>query len=168
MKCWSSLPNNVGMCASPALKQQEEDGILRMQIETSRFGKLELGEDVFIQFPWGIPGFGSLKRYVLLEHRNGPFQWLQAVDDPAVAFVVCAPGVLGYRYALPTEKADPIELEQMDDLAILLMVCFDRENKTLRPHLRGPLLLNAANRKAYQWVIDTPELDQVLEKVDKP
>ncbi len=139
-----------------------------MQIETSRFGTLELGEDVFIDFPWGIPGFGALKRYVLLEHRSGPFQWLQAVDDPTVAFVVCAPHVLGYRYSLPSEKADPIELDQPDDLAVLVMVCFDRENKSLRPHLRGPLLLNASNRKAYQLVIDAPELDQVLEKVEKP
>ena len=139
-----------------------------MQIETSRFGTLELGEDVFIQFPWGIPGFGPLKRYVLLEHRNGPFQWLQAVDDPTVAFVVCAPDVLGYRYSLPSDKADPIERDRLDDLAILVMVCFDREHKSLRPHLRGPLRLNAANRQAYQWVIDPPELDQMLETVDKP
>lgn len=139
-----------------------------MQIETSRFGTLELGEDVCIEFPWGIPGFGNLKRYVLLEHRNGPFQWLQAVDDPEVAFVVCAPDVLGYRYGIPTDKGEPIDLEQPDDLGILIMVCFDRENKSLRPHLRGPLLLNASNRKAYQWVIDTPELEQVLESLEKP
>ncbi|MCU0587894.1 MAG: flagellar assembly protein FliW [Syntrophobacteraceae bacterium] len=138
-----------------------------MQIETSRFGTLELGEDVFIEFPQGIPGFGALKRYVLLEHRNGPFQWLQAVDEPTVAFVVCAPDVLGYRYVLPPDKGSPIDLQQPDDLAILVMVCFDRENRSLRPHLRGPLLLNASNRKAYQWVIDTPELDQMVQKVEK-
>jgi flagellar assembly factor FliW len=139
-----------------------------MQIETSRFGTLELGEDVLIMFPWGIPGFGTLKRYVLLEHRNGPFQWLQAVDDPTVAFVVCAPDVLGFRYTIPSDKVDPIELDLLDDLAILLMVSFDRERKSLRPHLRGPLLLNATNRKAYQWAIDAPELDQVVQKVERP
>lgn len=144
-----------------------QHGIGSMQIDTSRFGKLELDEEVFIHFPWGIPGFGPLKRYVLLEHRNGPFQWLQAVDDPTVAFVVCPPEALGFRYTVPSQKADPIELNNADDLAMLIMVCFDREQKTLRPHLRGPLLMNAANRKAYQWVIDTPELDQVLEKVEK-
>ncbi len=138
-----------------------------MKIETSRFGTLELGEDVFIEFPWGIPGFESLKRFVLLEHRDGPFQWLQAVDEPTVAFVVCAPHVLGYRYTVPSEKGEPLDLRQPDDLAVLIMVCFDREHKSLRPHLRGPLLLNASNRKAYQWVIDTPELGQVLEAVEK-
>lgn len=139
-----------------------------MKIETTRFGTLELGEDVFIEFPWGIPGFGNLRHFVLLEHRNGPFQWLQAVDDPSVAFVVCDPHVLGYRYSIPSDKGEPIDLHHPDDLALLIMVSFDRENKSLRPHLRGPLLLNASNRKAYQWVIDTPELDQVLESFEKP
>lgn len=145
-----------------------QHGIKSMQIETSRFGTLELGQEVFIHFPWGIPGFGSLKRYVLLEHRNGPFQWLQAVDEPTVAFVVCSPESMGFHYSVPSDKADPIELKNAEDLAILIMVCFDREQKSLRPHLRGPLLLNAENRKAYQWVIDTPELDQVLVKIENP
>jgi flagellar assembly factor FliW len=144
-----------------------QHGKTRMQITTSRFGSLELDEEVFIQFPWGIPGFGALRRYVLLEHRNGPFQWLQAVDDASIAFVVCPPEALGFRYTVPSQKAEPIELSDVADLAILIMVSFDREQKLLRPHLRGPLLMNAANRKAYQWVIDTPELDQVLEKAEK-
>ncbi len=135
-----------------------------MRFETVRFGSLDLDESVFIQFPWGIPGFEHLKRYALLEHRQGPFKWLQAVDDPAVAFVVCTPETMGFRFIVPTEKMAPLTLEKEDDFAILTMVLFDQAQKNMRLHLRGPLLFNAASRVAYQWTIDSRELDRYIEK----
>jgi flagellar assembly factor FliW len=134
-----------------------------MQIETTRFGTLDLDETTFIHFPWGIPGFEELKRYVLLDHREGPFKWLQAIDDPNVAFVVCPPDVVGLRYKVPHEKATPIVLKTAEDLVLLVMVSFDKEDRNLRIHLRGPLLFNAENRQAYQWTIDSNEISHFVE-----
>lgn len=133
-----------------------------MRIDTIRFGTLDLKEEVVIHFPWGMPGFENLKRYVLLDHRNGPFQWLQAVDDPQVAFVVCQPEVMGFAYRIPGDKLKQLELEQVEDLVVLTMVSFDREKQAPRPHLSGPLLFNATTRKATQWSIDTRELPKYL------
>lgn len=137
-----------------------------MQIETTRFGTLDLDESTFIHFPWGIPGFEELKRYVLMDHREGPFQWLQAVDDPTVAFVVCPPEVVGVRYSIPEEKGTPIQLQTAEDLVLLVMVSFDQADKNLRIHMRGPLLFNASNRQAYQWTIDSNELPRFMEKFE--
>ncbi len=134
-----------------------------MQIETSRFGILDLDENTVIHFPWGIPGFEELKRFVLLDHREGPLRWLQAVDDADIAFVVCPPENLGLRYHVPEEKVSPIELKRAEDLVLLVMVSFDREDRSLRVHKRGPLLFNADNRRAYQWTIDSGELSQFVE-----
>jgi flagellar assembly factor FliW len=136
-----------------------------MQIETTRFGTLDLEETTFILFPWGIPGFEELKRFVLLDHREGPFKWLQAVDDPSIAFVVSPPEAVGVRYSVPPEKATPIELQMADDLVLLVMVSFDQTEKSLRLHLRGPLLFNASNRQAYQWTIDSSELSNFVDKI---
>jgi flagellar assembly factor FliW len=135
-----------------------------MRIDTTRFGLLDLEEAVFINFPWGIPGFEKLKRFVLLEHRQGPFQWLQAVDDPAVAFVVCAPEALGISYHVPEERANTIELENLEDLLVLIMISYDRDQGAIRPHFRGPLLFNVPSRLACQWTIDTAELDKYTRK----
>jgi flagellar assembly factor FliW len=136
-----------------------------MQIETTRFGALDLDETTFIHFPWGIPGFEELKRYVLLDHREGPLKWLQAVDDPSIAFVVSPPETLGVRYNVPQEKVAPIELQTADDLVLLVMVSFDQTDKNLRLHLRGPLLFNASNRQAYQWTIDSSEISHFVDKI---
>jgi flagellar assembly factor FliW len=136
-----------------------------MQIETTRFGTLDLDETTFIHFPWGIPGFEELKRYVILDHREGPFKWLQAVDDPSVAFVVSPPEALGVRYNVPQDKVTPIVLQTADDLVLLIMVSFDQKDKTLRLHLRGPLLFNASNRQGYQWTIDSNEISHFVDKI---
>lgn len=136
-----------------------------MQIETTRFGTLDLDETTFIHFPWGIPGFEELKRYVLLDHREGPFKWLQAVDDPSIAFVVCPPEAVGVRYSVPQEKGAPIVVQTADDLVLLIMVSFDQADKNLRLHLRGPLLFNASNRQGYQWTIDSNEISRFVDKL---
>jgi flagellar assembly factor FliW len=138
-----------------------------MVIETSRFGPLDLDETVYIEFPWGIPGFEQVKRYVLLEHSEGPFQWLQAVDEPSVAFVVCQPEVVGLRYCVPVEKAMPIRLEALEDLVVLVMVSFDREQKRIRPHWRGPLLFNSSSRLGCQWSMDESELKKYVGEAKK-
>ncbi len=136
-----------------------------MRIETSRFGPIELDDDKLIHFPWGIPGFEKLKQYVLLEHQRGPFQWLQAVDDPDVAFVVCPPETLGLTYLVPREKLTPLAPQSDDDLLVLIMVTIDRKEKSLRPHLRGPLLFDTRKRSGYQWTLDSGDIDKYIHKL---
>lgn len=133
-----------------------------MRLETTRFGSLDIPEETFIQFPWGLPGFEETKRYILMQHRNGPFQWLQAVDAPEVAFVVCPPDALGIAYVVPDDKTVPIGLESREDLLILNLISFDHANGATRIHVRSPLLLNVGARKAYQWTIDTKEVREYI------
>jgi flagellar assembly factor FliW len=133
-----------------------------MQVNTTRFGTIEIGEKELITFPWGIPGFEHLKNYVLLEYKNGPFQWLQSVEQSAVAFVVCAPGFLDMVYSAPDAKKKLIKLEHDDDLVVLNIVSFNREKGGIRFHVKSPLLFNVAARIGYQWTMETEELKSHL------
>jgi|GEM_PF-482444 len=129
-----------------------------MQIPTTRFGLLQLKEETFIHFPWGLPGFETLRRYVFLEHGNGPFHWLQSVDDPSVAFLVCSPEVHGLSYQVPRSRLEKLKLENPRDLAILNMVSLEREENTVRFHIRSPLLFNTLSRTAHQWNMEPHEM----------
>jgi len=129
-----------------------------MQVDTTRFGKIEIAEKELIAFPWGVPGFEHLKSYVLLEYKNGPFQWLQSVEEPAVAFVVCAPDFLGLVYSAPDAKKKLINLERDEDLVVLNIVSFDREKGSIRFHIKSPLLFNVTERIGYQWTMETDEI----------
>ena len=129
-----------------------------MQVDTTRFGKIEIAEKELITFPWGVPGFEQLKGYVLLEYKNGPFQWLQSVEEPAVAFVVCTPDFLGLVYSAPDVKKRLINLEHDEDLVVLNIVSFNREKGAMRFHVKSPLLFNVAARIGYQWTMEADEL----------
>jgi flagellar assembly factor FliW len=129
-----------------------------MQVDTTRFGKIEIAEKELINFPWGIPGFEELKSYVLLEYKNGPFQWLQSAEEPSVAFVVCAPDFLGMSYSAPDAKKSLINLEHDEDLVVLNIVSFNRAQGAVRFHVKSPLLFNVASRIGYQWTMEAHEL----------
>ena len=133
-----------------------------MQVNTTRFGIIEVAEKELINFPWGVPGFEELKGYVLLEYKNGPFQWLQSVEDPRVAFVVCTPDFLGLVYTAPDAKKKLIKLDNDEDLVFLNIVSFDREKRAVRFHIKSPLLFNVAARIGYQWTMETDELKGYL------
>jgi len=133
-----------------------------MQVNTSRFGSVEIEQDKLINFPWGIPGFEELKSYILLEYKNGPFQWLQSVEEPSVAFVVCPPDAIGLEYKVPASKTDVISLERKEDLLVLNIVSFNREKGAMRFHVQSPLLFNASTRIGYQWTIDPEELKNYI------
>jgi len=133
-----------------------------MQFDTTRFGMMEIEEKELINFPWGIPGFEELKAFVLLEYKNGPFQWLQSVEEPSVAFVVCPPGVIGLDYKIPESKVNVIKLERPEDLLVLNIVSFNREKGGMRFHARSPLIFNVAARVGYQWTMEAEEMKRHL------
>ena len=66
-----------------------------MKIKTIRFGEIDIPEEEFILMKGSILGFERLSRFVLLiQDEKTPLWWLQAVDDPAVAFVVVNPRLI--------------------------------------------------------------------------
>lgn len=142
-----------------------------MEIETTRFGTLAVTEDQVWTFPQGLVGFEHLKRYVLLDSRKGAsLQWLQALEDPSVAFLVCDPRVFlpSIEIRLPdaslsvgTAKARTVE-----DLLILTLLYVDRAEAKLKVNVQAPLLLDPASRKGVQAVTDAsvPTVSLPLQK----
>ncbi len=133
-----------------------------MRIETTRFGVLEVDEDKLINLLWGLPGFEDIKRFALIEYKEGPFHWLQAVDEPTLAFVICAPEILGVQYKIPLERKEPLKLAGDEDLAIFNLVSFARNKDIIRFHMHSPLLFNMNSRTGYQWTMDTNDVKTYL------
>jgi flagellar assembly factor FliW len=125
-----------------------------VHFETSRFGMLEVAEDKVIKFPAGLLGFPHVKRYVLLDYEDTPVKWLQAIDDPDVAFIVMEPTLLVQDYAinLDVTMRQSLELETEEDLAVLAVVRVE-EGKVLA-NLKGPLLFNSRLKIGLQAVLE--------------
>lgn len=134
-----------------------------MKITTTRFGIIEVENNHMISFPWGIPGFETIKRYVLLEHKDTPFKWLQAVEEPSLAFAVCPPEIIGVQYTVPKEKLEMLEISQPDEALVLTLISFDRDKDIIRCHIKSPIVFALPTKRAYQWTMDTDELKQYVQ-----
>jgi flagellar assembly factor FliW len=122
--------------------------------DTTRFGPLEVGEDRIIRFPVGILGFPQLNRYVLIDYKDTPLKWLQAVEDPDVAFIVTDPKAVAGEgtITLGDDVVRFLEVEGPDDLAVLLMLRV--EGDQVLANLNGPLAINSRRMLGVQAVLD--------------
>ena len=125
-----------------------------MKVQTTRFGPVEVEQQRVLEFPAGLLGFPQQKKYVLLQTNDeGNFFWLQSVDNPAVAFVVCDPLLFAPDYQVParTEEFRAINLERVDEAQVFVIV--NKVDTTLTGNLQGPLVVSASNRKGVQLVL---------------
>ena len=125
-----------------------------MRIETSRFGQVEVDPQRIITLPKGMLGFPSHQRFALIAtNGDSPFYWLQAVDEPGLAFVVTDPTMFLPDYDV-TLKVDDLELLDMTagDEATLLVVC-NKVDELLTGNLQGPIAVNPQTRVAKQLVL---------------
>lgn len=123
-----------------------------ISFNTSRFGRLEVSKDKVIQFPNGLIGFSDIKRYILMDYKDTNLKWLQAIDNPDVAFIVMPPYEIFPEFTVKLDNAarNLLEVDKEDDLVMLTVLRVDGENVTA--NLQGPLIINSINRKGMQIV----------------
>jgi len=125
-----------------------------MLIQTSRFGQLDVNPERLIVFEEGVLGFPEQDRYALIQTGEGSaFYWLQAVDRPDLAFVVCDPRLFIVDYQVPVklEELVGINLTRPEEAQVFVIV--NKVDNMLTGNLQGPLVVNVDNRKARQLVL---------------
>src|ERR1700722_12038085 len=113
-----------------------------MEIQTSRFGVLDVDEQRVLHFPNGLLGFPSHNRFALIQTGSEKtFFWLQCAADPSVFFK---------DYDVPLREEAMEELALTDVAFAQVLVVCNKVDQWLTGNLLGPLLINAANRKGLQ------------------
>ena len=126
-----------------------------MNIDTTRFGTIEIAEESIVHMPEGMLGFESARRFVLLEDRpDTAFKWLQAVDEPALAFIVVNPMEFfpHYEIELTDEQAESLDLGDPCDAAMLTTVTIGNDGM-VTTNLLGPVVMNSRTLQARQFVL---------------
>jgi len=124
--------------------------------ESSRFGPLEVTADSVIEFPSGLIGFPSAKRFIMVEHK-APFSWIQSLEEPTLAFVVVDGFEFGRSLELKPPHNDPVvEFNTEDEYAILLIVTVRPDPKQTTVNLKAPLFINIKNKRGTQAIYDDP------------
>jgi len=125
-----------------------------MLIRTTRFGTVEIDEERVITFEDGLLGFPQRRRYALIQTNSDPvFFWLQSLDQPDLAFVVCDPQafVPEYRAPIRPEEVKALELQDLAEAQVLVIV--NKVDGYLTANLLGPLAIGAQSLKGKQLVL---------------
>ena len=125
-----------------------------MQIQTTRFGAVDIDESRTIEFPAGLLGFSSYRKFALLQpDDNGVFFWLQSTESADLAFVVTDPAlwIPDFQANIRKEQMEELGLREIADAQVLVIV--NKREQSLTANLQGPLVVNSANRTAMQLVL---------------
>ena len=125
-----------------------------MDVETTRFGVVDVDEKRIITFSAGLLGFSAYKSYALLQpDPKGAFFWLQSMEAPELAFVITDPTlwVRSYQVPIRREQMEELALDSIDEVQVFAIV--NRYDRSLTANLQGPLVVNVANRRGMQLVL---------------
>lgn len=128
-----------------------------MELETTRFGKINYGKNDIILMAKGLLGFEDFKRFILVSPREQePFEWLQSIDDAALAFLVVKPLAVKPDYKIEISPKDLMLLESKNekDLDLYLLVSIPRgQVEALTANLQAPIIINRSRMCAAQLII---------------
>lgn len=126
-------------------------------IATVRFGELTIEAERILSIPEGIPGFPGMQRAVLLPiDPDSLFFWIQAIDDPALAFLAVVPWTFfpDYEPEISSQDQEELGLQSAGDALVLCLVTVHRDPDRMTANLLGPIIVNTATAQARQVVLE--------------
>ena len=125
------------------------------RVASHLLGELAVSESQCLRFPAGIPGFDTLREFVLLPSGREGFWWLQAVADDGVTFLLADPFLVepGYAVDLGQDDVEALGLSSPSDALVLTVVTIpSAPGGVATTNLRGPIVMNVAARVGRQVV----------------
>lgn len=126
-----------------------------VKIESPRFGALEIEPSKIVDFPRGLPGFESCRRYSLFhpEGEDPKYFILQSLDDAELAFYVADPARFGFNFEIALSDEEVAELGLGDPSAVVVLVMLTKSDESgLSANLKAPLIINLETRRGLQHV----------------
>ena len=137
--------------------QSTMESAAQSTISTVRFGEVSYTVDDTIEFPWGLPGFSDLRRFLALSLAEQPnFVWLQSVDDPSIALPAADPWAIfaDYDPRLPAYASETLEIAGPEDFTLLCVVVVTKDAAEMTMNLMAPIVVNLKTRRARQVMLE--------------
>ena len=127
-----------------------------MQIDTIRFGSVEVDEGKLLLFESGIPGLEEYRKFALLQFEESyPIIWLQSVDDGGICLPVMDTFAVlsGYVFDMDDEDVKSLELKSPDELYVVTVLVIPEDIQGMTANLAAPIVINTATGKARQIML---------------
>jgi flagellar assembly factor FliW len=116
-----------------------------VNIESTRFGSIEIPDDGVIEFPNGLIGLAGTRYALVAKEEDSAFLWLHSIDDPSLALAVTNPFQFfsTYEVLLSDSEASRIGITSPDQADVFVTVRTAPELENFRCNLRAPILVSA-------------------------
>ena len=102
-------------------------------------------ETLVLEFPSGIPGFESHRRFILIASADlSPLGCLKAVDSSDVSFLVIDPRLLLMNYDITLSDFERARIGAGPDEPLLWLAIVTITQKEATANLRAPVVINPA------------------------
>ena len=122
------------------------------QIESTRFGTIEVKPESVLEFPAGLIGLGGTHFVLVAPEPDSVFLWLHSTDDPSLALPVTRPWNFFPDYEVALSDAETARLgfpeDSEPDVWVTIRAADELERFTA--NLKAPILV--AERRAYQVI----------------
>ena len=129
-----------------------------MKLNTKNFGEIEIDKEKIILFPEGILGFEEEKQFIIInnEDEENPFQWLQSVSNPDLAFVIINTFFVypNYDIVIPETAQNKLKIKDEKDIIIYSIVVVPEDMEKMTTNLLGPIIINIHEKIGKQIVLD--------------
>lgn len=129
---------------------------MQMQIQSTRFGPIEIREDAVLTFTEGLPGLpGKLWAFVA-KSEDSPFHWLHSVEHGDLAVPVTSPWLFfaDYEVRISDVEAKSLNLNDPSDALIACVVRASERIADFTINLACPLIVNTGSRIGRQIIND--------------
>ncbi|MUT65017.1 flagellar assembly protein FliW [Paenibacillus sp. NEAU-GSW1] len=126
-----------------------------MIIQTSRFGELQYEKEQIIVFEEGIPGFKEYRNYMIVSEEDSPFQYLQSLEEGALAFIIVVPFdfVLDYEFVLSEKVKEDMAIQSERDIQVYNIVNVQGDLAAATINLAAPVIIHSSSRKGLQYIL---------------
>jgi flagellar assembly factor FliW len=116
-----------------------------VNIESTRFGSIEIPDDGVIEFPNGLIGLAGTRYALVAKEEDSAFLWLHSIDDPSLALAVTNPFQFfpSYEVQLSDSEAARIGITSPEQADVFVTVRTAPELENFRCNLRAPILVSA-------------------------
>ena len=128
-----------------------------MNIETLKFGNIEIDESRVFDFVLPIIGFNELSKFIIIEpNKETLFKWLQSIEDPGLAFPIISVASLNYDYSIDIsdDVVQSLDIKNVESLLVMNVTSIPQDNpRGTTINLLAPLIFNLDNQRAGQIVL---------------
>jgi flagellar assembly factor FliW len=136
-----------------------EQADLRHFVDLPRFGPFHYTDSETLSFPWGLPGFADLRRFVVLTiPSNESIVWLQSIERVEIAIPLTDPWRIFEDYApvLPESARLSLEITAPDDFALMSVLVADASETEVKRYINllAPVVINLKKRIGRQVMLE--------------